>query len=54
VDEALLLADRVLVLGEGRIAYESRVEAERPRRPEDLTALRAELLRRLGVEEGTG
>jgi sulfonate transport system ATP-binding protein len=54
VDEALLLADRVLVLGEGRIAYESRVEAERPRRPQDLIALRAELLRRLGVEEGTG
>jgi sulfonate transport system ATP-binding protein len=52
VDEALLLADRVLVLGEGRIAYESRVEAGRPRRPEDLTALRAELLRRLGVKEG--
>ena len=54
VDEALLLADRVLVLGEGRIAYESRVEAERLRRPQDLIALRAELLRRLGVEEGTG
>ncbi len=53
VDEALLLADRVLVLDEGRIAHESRVEAGRPRRPEDLSALRAELLRRLGVEEGT-
>jgi sulfonate transport system ATP-binding protein len=53
VDEALLLADRVLVLGEGRIAYESRVEAERPRRPTDLIALRGELLRQLGVEEGT-
>jgi sulfonate transport system ATP-binding protein len=52
VDEALLLADRVLVLGEGRIAYESRVEAGRPRRIEDLTGLRTELLRRLGVEEG--
>ncbi|GAB2811462.1 ABC transporter ATP-binding protein [Actinoallomurus bryophytorum] len=52
VDEALLLADRVLVLGEGRIAYESRVEAERPRRPADLIALRGELLRQLGVEEG--
>ncbi|MGH3379642.1 MAG: ABC transporter ATP-binding protein [Actinoallomurus sp.] len=51
VDEALLLADRVLVLGEGRIAYESRVEAGRPRRIEDLTGLRTELLRRLGVEE---
>ncbi|MDN3351686.1 ABC transporter ATP-binding protein [Actinomadura sp. DC4] len=54
VDEALLLADRVLVLGEGRIAYESSVEAERPRRPQDLVTLRAELLLRLGVEEGTG
>jgi sulfonate transport system ATP-binding protein len=52
VDEALLLADRVLVLGEGRIAYESRVEAERPRHATDLIALRAELLRQLGVEEG--
>jgi sulfonate transport system ATP-binding protein len=54
VDEALLLADRVLVLGEGRIAYESRVEADRPRRPQDLIALRAELLRRLGAPEGNG
>jgi sulfonate transport system ATP-binding protein len=51
VDEALLLADRVLVLGNGRIAYEERVEAVRPRRIENLTALRAELLRRLGVKE---
>jgi sulfonate transport system ATP-binding protein len=53
VDEALLLADRVLVLREGRIAYESRVAAERPRRPHDLGTLRAELLEQLGVEEGT-
>jgi sulfonate transport system ATP-binding protein len=53
VDEALLLADRVLVLGEGRIAHESRIEAERPRRITDLTALRARLLGQLGVEEGT-
>jgi sulfonate transport system ATP-binding protein len=53
VDEALVLADRVLVLGEGRIAYEARVEAERPRQVADLTAQRAELLQRLGVEEGT-
>jgi sulfonate transport system ATP-binding protein len=52
VDEALLLADRVLVLGEGRIAYESRVEADRPRQATDLIALRGELLRQLGVEEG--
>jgi sulfonate transport system ATP-binding protein len=53
VDEALLLADRVLVLGEGRIAYEARVEADRPRRTHDLITLRAELLERLGVEEET-
>ncbi|GLY77312.1 ABC transporter ATP-binding protein [Actinoallomurus iriomotensis] len=53
VDEALLLADRVLVLGEGRIAHESRIEAERPRRITDLTALRDRLLGELGVEEGT-
>jgi sulfonate transport system ATP-binding protein len=51
VDEALLLADRVLVLGGGRIAHEARVEAERPRRIADLTALRAALLEQLGVEE---
>ncbi len=53
VDEALLLADRVLILQEGRIAFETRVEAERPRRTHDLTALRTELLSRLGVDEGT-
>jgi sulfonate transport system ATP-binding protein len=53
VDEALLLADRVLVLGEGRVAHESRVEAGRPRRPADLVGLRGELLARLGVEEET-
>jgi sulfonate transport system ATP-binding protein len=53
VDEALLLADRVLVLGDGHIAYETRVEADRPRRTHDLITLRAELLERLGVEEET-
>jgi sulfonate transport system ATP-binding protein len=53
VDEALLLADRVLVLGDGRIAYEARVDVGRPRRTNDLTTLRAELLERLGVEEET-
>jgi sulfonate transport system ATP-binding protein len=52
VDEALILADRVLVLGQGRIAYESRVETGRPRRLADLIHLRAELLEQLGVEEG--
>ncbi len=52
VDEALLLADRVLVLREGRIAFESRVTAERPRQAHELGALRAELLEQLGVQEG--
>jgi sulfonate transport system ATP-binding protein len=52
VDEALVLADRVLVLGQGRITYESRVETERPRQLADLIHLRAELLHHLGVDEG--
>ncbi|MGW3937705.1 ABC transporter ATP-binding protein [Streptomyces phaeochromogenes] len=51
VEEALLLADRVLVMDEGRIAHEVTVELPRPR---DLTApefitLRARLLGWLGV-----
>ncbi|MFG1705853.1 ABC transporter ATP-binding protein [Nonomuraea sp. M3C6] len=51
VDEALLLADRVLVLDEGRVAHESAVPLARPRHRDhsDLVTLRAELLRRLGV-----
>jgi sulfonate transport system ATP-binding protein len=53
VDEALLLADRVLVLRDGRIASESRVEIDRPRHIHDLSTLRSELLEQLGVEEGT-
>jgi sulfonate transport system ATP-binding protein len=56
VDEALLLADRVLVLDGGRIAHESLVELPRPRHRDhpDLTALRTTLLGRLGVTpEGT-
>ncbi|WP_030660357.1 ABC transporter ATP-binding protein [Streptomyces cellulosae] len=58
VEEALLLADRVLVMDEGRIAHELTVGLPRPR---DLTApefvtLRARLLNWLGVTrtlEGT-
>jgi NitT/TauT family transport system ATP-binding protein len=58
VEEALLLADRVLVMDEGRIAHELTVDLPRPR---DLTApefvtLRARLLNWLGVTrtlEGT-
>lgn len=52
VDEALLLADRVLVLDGGRIAVEEQVELERPRLPSDraFQALRRKLLGHLGVE----
>jgi len=56
VDEALLLADRVLVLDRGRIAHESDVPAPRPRHRDhpDLTSLRTTLLAALGVSpEGT-
>jgi sulfonate transport system ATP-binding protein len=56
VDEALLLADRVLVLEDGRIAHESRVPLPRPRRTDhpDLIRLRSVLLTQLGVTlEGT-
>jgi sulfonate transport system ATP-binding protein len=50
VDEALLLADRVVVLEHGRISQDMRVTADRPRRVADV-GQRAALLRALGVEE---
>jgi sulfonate transport system ATP-binding protein len=50
VDEALLLADRVVVLEHGRIAEDMRVTAGRPRRIADV-GQRTALLRALGVEE---
>ena len=53
VDEALALADRVLVLADGRIAHSSPVTLPRPR-PRDhpeLIALRLRLLAELGVPE---
>jgi sulfonate transport system ATP-binding protein len=56
VDEALALADRVLVLGSGQIAYSSTIDADRPRdrnHPE-LVALRRRLLSELGVPVGAG
>jgi sulfonate transport system ATP-binding protein len=56
VDEALELADRVLVLADGRIAHEVRITADRPRDRADhtLTSLREQLLVELGVTpEGT-
>jgi sulfonate transport system ATP-binding protein len=53
VDEALLLADRVLVLDRGRIALDWLVDLERPRRhgQPGFAELRIGLLRELGVEE---
>ncbi len=50
VDEALLLADRVLVLEAGRITTDFPVGLGRPRDPAAFGALRARLLRALGVE----
>ncbi|MGW2343199.1 ABC transporter ATP-binding protein [Streptomyces sp. NPDC001661] len=55
VEEAVLLADRVLVMDDGVIAHEAHIDLERPR---DLTdprfaELRAQLLHRLGVDESS-
>lgn len=52
VEEALLLADRVLVMNEGRIGYDRVLDLPRPRDVGDpeFVSLRAELLARLGVE----
>jgi sulfonate transport system ATP-binding protein len=51
VDEALSLADRVLVLTDGRVGYSCRIDAPRPRNRDhpDLITLRADLLAELGV-----
>lgn len=49
VDEALVLADRVLVLDRGRIAHEERITGERPRTIADVET-RARLLHHLGVD----
>jgi len=54
VDEAIILADRVLVLGpDGHICLDRVVEVERPRHRRDanFSALRDELLAQLGVDE---
>ncbi|MFG2626523.1 ABC transporter ATP-binding protein [Streptomyces sp. NPDC048473] len=56
VDEALLLADRALVMRDGAIAYETPVALDRPRvvgSPE-FAALRSRLLSELGVESAAG
>jgi sulfonate transport system ATP-binding protein len=50
VDEAILLADRVLVLRDGAFAVDRRVELPSRHRSEDaFAALRSELLSELGV-----
>ncbi len=51
VDEALALADRVLVLADGRIGYSGRIDVPRPRDRDHpgLTGLRTRLLTELGV-----
>lgn len=53
VEEALLLADRALVMRDGVIAYETPVALERPRSVGDpgFAALRSRLLTELGVDE---
>ncbi|MBT2439149.1 ABC transporter ATP-binding protein [Streptomyces sp. ISL-36] len=55
VDEALLLADRALVMRDGVIAYDTAIGLDRPRTAGDpgFAALRARLLSELGVNEGT-
>ncbi|MEU6043234.1 ABC transporter ATP-binding protein [Streptomyces griseus] len=52
VDEALLLADRALVMREGRIAYDTPVALDRPREvgSPGFAELRSRLLAELGVE----
>ncbi|MER5986298.1 ABC transporter ATP-binding protein [Streptomyces sp. NPDC001787] len=52
VDEALLLADRVLVMRDGGIAYDAPVALDRPRDAgaPGFAALRSRLLAELGVE----
>ncbi len=54
VDEAIALADRVLVLGAGRIARSCAIAVPRPRDRDhpDLVALRLQLLPELGVPAG--
>jgi sulfonate transport system ATP-binding protein len=53
VDEAVLLADRVVVLTDGLLSLDQPVQVPRPRRRTDsaFAVLRARLLRELGVDE---
>ena len=53
VDEAILLADRVVVLTDGELALDTRIDVAHPRDRSDpaFIELRNRLLRELGVEE---
>ena len=51
VDEALTLADRVLILEAGRIAAEHELTADRPRSAAGLAELRSRVLSDLGVND---
>jgi sulfonate transport system ATP-binding protein len=55
VDEAILLADRILVLTEGQISLDTTVEVGEPRLRSDwrFGALRSALLTELGVDEAS-
>lgn len=54
VEEAMALADRILVLDHGRIAAEERITAARGQRGTVIRALRAKLLGHLGLETDGG
>jgi sulfonate transport system ATP-binding protein len=54
VDEAIALADRVLVLAKGRFVLEERITAERGNRTAGIRDLRRRLLGALGVTAETG
>jgi sulfonate transport system ATP-binding protein len=54
VEEAMALADRVLVLDDGRIAAEEHIPAPRGQRAGVVRALRAKLLGHLGLDIGDG
>ena len=54
VDEAMALADRILVLDKGRVAAEERITAPRGQRSPVVRKLRADLLSHLGLDMGDG
>jgi sulfonate transport system ATP-binding protein len=54
VDEAMALADRILVLAKGRIIAEERIAAERGQRTASVRDLRRRLLAALGVAAESG